>query len=295
MENIETNSLPEFDKLWDYSKPGETETKFREILNQVKKSDNPSYYLQLLTQIGRAQGLQAKFEDAHKTLHEVEANLNEALKLVEIRYLLERGRVFNSSRQADKARPLFIKAWELALECGEESYAIDAAHMMGIIEPPDEQLIWNEKAIDIARKSEDPKAKKWLGSLNNNVAWTYHDKKEYEKALEYFTENVKWHEERKTGQGLIIAKWSVARTFRSLNKINEAIGIHLNLLKEIKEKNLPQDGYIFEELGECYLLKEDSNEARKYFANAYEILSHDIWLKANEAERLERLKTLSEN
>ncbi len=296
MGSTETKELPEFDLLWDYNKPAETEVKFLELLTLAKSCNNLSYYLQLLTQIARTQSLQAKFTEAHKILDEVESSLETTpIKLVEIRYLLERGRTFNSAKQAEKARPLFIKAWESALESAEENYAIDAAHMMGIITSSEEQLIWNEKAISLARKSENPKAKKWLGSLNNNVAWTYHDKKEYQKALEYFTENVQWHEERKTGQGLIIAKWSVARTLRSLNKIDDALEIHLNLLKEIEEKKLEQDGYIFEELGECYLLKNENSEAKKYFASAYKLLSQDIWLKQDEPDRLERLNKLGSN
>jgi hypothetical protein len=41
------------------------------------------------------------------------------------------------------------------------------------------------------------------------------------------------------------------------------------------------------------LLKEEHEGARKYFRQAYDLLSKDEWLVANEPERLERLKALS--
>src|SRR3954466_12230924 len=61
--------LPDFDKLWDYQHPAETETKFVELLPAAEKSRDVSYLAQLLTQLARAQGLQEKFDEAIKTLN----------------------------------------------------------------------------------------------------------------------------------------------------------------------------------------------------------------------------------
>ena len=52
-------------------------------------------------------------------------------------------------------------------------------------------------------------------------------------------------------------------------------------------------GYTQEELGELYLLKRNKAESKKYFSEAYQILSQDQWLQKNEAERLKRIKKLS--
>ena len=60
-----TENLPDFDSLWDYAQPDQTEIKFRAILLQIPE-DDPAL-LELLTQIARAQGLQHKFEKAHQT------------------------------------------------------------------------------------------------------------------------------------------------------------------------------------------------------------------------------------
>jgi len=75
----EVKSLPDFDALWNYNDPQQTELKFRELLQTAKESNNTSYYAQLLTQIARAEGLQRKFEDAHRTLDNVKAGKRKGL------------------------------------------------------------------------------------------------------------------------------------------------------------------------------------------------------------------------
>jgi len=50
-----------------------------------------------------------------------------------VRYLLERGRTFNSAGEKDRARPLFVQAWEIAGAAGLEGLAVDAAHMVPIV------------------------------------------------------------------------------------------------------------------------------------------------------------------
>jgi len=295
-DNFNTNSagIPDFDKLWDYDNPAETERKFKELIPEIKETNDRSAYLQLLTQTARTLGLQMKFDEAHELLDEVKPLLTDELYVAEIRYLLERGRTFRSSKQVEKSRDLFLKAYELAVKHNEDNYAIDAAHMLGIIEPYKEAQEWNELAIRLTEKTNDERAKKWLGPLYNNTAWNYHDNKEYEKALEIFSKNVNFHTKRQSKQQLIIAKWSVARALRSLERNDEAVEMQLSLLKEIEEKGLEHDGYIYEELAELYLIKEKKDEAKKYFGLAYDLLSKDIWLSANEKDRLERIKSLGE-
>ena len=109
------NPFPNFDAMWDYQNPDVTEVKFKEILPLLKNSAeftyDAEYHAELLTQIARAQGLQGKFAEAHKTLDEAEKLLTEDLKTAKVRYLLERGRVYNSSGFSEKAKPLLSKLY----------------------------------------------------------------------------------------------------------------------------------------------------------------------------------------
>ncbi|MEK7783952.1 MAG: tetratricopeptide repeat protein [Chloroflexota bacterium] len=279
----------DFDDLWDYNDPEATEQKFRGLLPPA--AGDASYHAQLLTQIARAQGLQRKFDEAHRTLDEAQSLLTDDLAQARIRYLLERGRVFNSSKHREQARPLFLEAWELATSAGEDSYAIDAAHMLGIVEQPEQALEWNLKALVLAETTPDERAQNWRGSLYNNIGWTYHDAGNYQKAFDLFERALRWREAQGRLPQIRIAKWCVARALRSLGRLEEALAAQQALLAE-HENAGGKDGYVYEELGECLLALNRQEEARPYFALAYDELSKDPWLADNEPARLERLKQL---
>jgi tetratricopeptide (TPR) repeat protein len=290
----EGESQPEFDALWDYGDPGKTETVFRDLLPEVERSGNRSHHVQLLTQIARALGLQRKFDRAHAMLDSVETMLTDDLQVAKLRYLLERGRVYNSSGKTDESKPYFAEAWDLGRQWGHAYYAVDAAHMMAIVEPPEKQLEWSEKAIAYAESADDERVSYWLGPLYNNTGWTYHDMGDYDRALELFEKSLEWRQAREDEQGTLIAKWTIARTYRSLGRIEEALRMQLDLEREREEKGLAPGGYVSEEIAECLLLLDREAEAKPYFGKAYDILSEDEWLKANEPERLNRLKKMSE-
>lgn len=284
--------LPNFDDLWDYDHPAESEKRFRELLPQAQQSGDVAYHAQLLTQIARAQGLQRRFDDAHRTLDEAQALITNDMTIAPIRCLLERGRVFNSSRQPEQARQFFLDAWERAVAAEADYYAIDAAHMLGIIEPPEQQLEWNQKALQLAEKSVDPRAQRWSGSLYNNIGWMYHDAGQYDRALEMFEKALRLREAQGETRPIRIARWCVGRALRSLNRIDEALKIQESLLAEYHQSG-DTDGYVCEEVGEC-LLALGRADAPKYFALAYTELSKDSWLAENEPARLQRLRVLAQ-
>jgi tetratricopeptide (TPR) repeat protein len=286
--------LPDFDALWNYDQPTETEARLRALVPQARESDNVPYYAELLTQIARTEGLQRKFEEAQATLDVVQTLLANGLtqSRAYVRYLLERGRVLNSSKHPSQARSHFIEAWNLANLLNEDALAVDAAHMVAIVEPPEGQMEWNLKAMALAEKSADPRARKWLGSLYNNLGWTHHDAGRYAEALDLFEKGVQFRAELKQELELRIAKWCVARCLRSLGRVDEALARQQALLAESGSNN---DGYVYEELGECLLASSRTDEARPYFGQAYALLSQDSWLVENEAGRLARLKELSQS
>ena len=290
------NPLPNFDAMWNFQHPDSTEVIFTEMLKGMKGSSESSYdaeyHAELLTQIARTQGLQGKFIQAHATLDSVKSMLNKNMKTAQIRYLLERGRVFNTSGEWEISKPLFFKAFEFGVENNLDIYTLDAAHMMGIVEPPDKQLDWSLKALKIAEETSDTNCKGWLGSLYNNIGWTYHDLKEFDQALSYFQKGYDWRMEVGDKRGARIAKWAFGRCLRSLGENDKALKLQNEIATELEKNNLPNDGYVFEELAELYLLNGDKELANKNFKLAYKELSKDGWLIKNEPERLKRLKEL---
>lgn len=286
---MDTTNNPDVDTLWDYEHPELSESRFRQLLTQI--APESPLYLELLTQIARAQGLQRHFAEAHQTLDTVQQSLPETPSRATVRYLLERGRVFNSSAQLDQAQPLFLQAWELAQSLGEDFYAVDAAHMLGIAEPAERQLAWNLRALQWAEQSSDPRAKRWLGSLYNNIGWTYHTQRQYRNALTSFQQAVAWRAEQGQIREEQIARWCVARTLRSLDRVEEALEIQRTLAAEL-ERTEESDGYVYEELAECLHLLGLPDQARPYFARAYQELSRDLWLCESDPDRIARLKQL---
>lgn len=284
-----SDDAADFDQLWDYNQPAETEQRFRALLPTTTE---PARRAELLTQIARAEGLQRRFEEAHATLDEVQPLLTPDLTRATIRYLLERGRVFNSSRQPEQASPLFRQAWEQARAGGEDFYAIDAAHMLGISEPPERRLDWNLQALRLAETTGEPRARRWQASLYNNIGWTYHDQGRYSEALECFEKALLCRQETGDQPEIRVARWCVARCLRSLGRGAEALAILRELEAEHTASGEP-DGYVYEELAECLAQMHDP-AARSYFALAYDQLSRDPWLAEREPERLERLKVLGD-
>lgn len=289
-----SKSVPDFDRLWDYSQPVESESRLRAVLPQVE--GRPGAHAALLTQIARAQGLQRRFEEAHETLDEAAALLEAAAPegeaaVARVRLLLERGRVRNSAGRPEEAQPLFEEALAAAREAGEDYHAADAAHMLGIVTPPREQLAWHKEALAIAEASDDERARGWLGPLYNNIGWTHHDLGEYEKALHAFQQGLAWREAKGQERETRIARWSVARALRSLGRVEEAHKMQQALLAEHRRLG-EEDGYVYEELAECLREMGRDEEAQAYFAQAYEQLAQDPWLAGQEQDRLQRLRRL---
>ena len=187
-----------------------------------------------------------------------------------------------------------MRAWELARATGQDALALDAAHMLGIVDPPESALQWSLKAIALAEQTSDPRARGWLGPLTNNIGWTYHDAGDYAKALEFFQRGVEFRAQHPEGaRELRIAKWAVARALRSLGRVEEALAAQRALGEEWRQAG-EEGPYVIEELAECLHALGRDEEARPHFCRAHDLLSHDQWLIANEPERLARLKELGQ-
>jgi tetratricopeptide (TPR) repeat protein len=281
----------DFNDLWDYNNPEETENVFRRMLLRAAsgewRSDEPTYLLQLKTQIGRTLGLQSRFEEAHAVLDEVEQEMA-GNDIVEVRYLLERGRAFSSDKRSEEAVSLFLRSFEIGRDIAADFYAVDALHMLGIVaETAEARMDWNLKAIDYAKASNQERANGWLASLYNNTAWGLFDDERYEEALDLFRQAQSLQEALGDERLIGIARWCVAKTLRVMGRVEEGLAILWELEAEGKD-----DGFTEEEIGQCFLALGNKEAARPYFQLAYDLLSQIDWV-AEDTERMERLKSLA--
>ncbi len=275
----------DLDSFWEYSDPAASEARFRKLLPEVRGDDR----LEVLTQIARTHSLRRDFVQAHQLLDQVEAQLHSAGSAPRVRYLLERGRTFNSSGDKTRAKPLFVQAWEIATADRLEGLAVDAAHMVPVVVGGAEGAEWTRRGVELARRSADAKARALLPALLNNHAWNLHDDSRFAEALPVFKEaETAWLATGKQPQGRI-ARWSVARCLRSLKRYDDALQIQLALEQEWTAAGRA-DGYVFEELAELYELLSQPGQAKRYFRRAADELGKDAWFVKNESTRLARLR-----
>ena len=145
--------------------------------------------------------------------------------------------------------------------------------------------------MQLARTSPDPRARRWVGSLANNMGWARHEAGDYDEALALFQVALEERRREGTANQVRIARWCVARCLRSLGRVEEALAEQQALAAELETEG-EVDGYVDEELAECLLALGRGDDARAHFSRAYAELSGDAGLRATEPERLERLRSL---
>jgi len=255
--------------LWNYSDPEASEQRFRQALAGAAGDD----VLVLRTQLARTYGLRRNFAEARRILAEVQDAIPRASPEAQVRYDLELGRTYASAAHRpeeetpdakERARSLYTAAFERARDARLDALAIDALHMMVTVDTePNDQLKWALKALAYMENSSQPDAKKWEGSLRNNVGYANHLLGNYEEALAQYRLSLAAHERGGRPANVRIAHWMIARTLRAQGKLQEAIDIQLRLEREWSEAGQP-DPYVYEELEQLYRATGNAARADEY-------------------------------
>ena len=275
---------------WNFDDPAASEAAFRKVLDAVAAGDDA---LTLQTQIARTYSLRSRFDEAHALLDTIEPQLATAGAEPRVRYLLERGRTYRSSKAPERARPLFVEAAERSRAAGLDALEVDALHMIALVEKePEAQMAWNHKALAVASASADPIARNWDASLANNIGMTLHDTSRHDEALASFQTALAARERVGKPGPIRVARWMIAWTLRSLHRHDEALAILRRLEADTAAAGEP-DGYVFEEIAENLLAQQDAVAAKPYFAKAWQLLSAGTSLDRPDETHLARLERLS--
>jgi tetratricopeptide (TPR) repeat protein len=191
------------DHLWDFENPAQSEERIRAACA------DPSYdadeRAELATQLGRAIGLQGRYEEADALLDSIDGDE----PTVAVRVLLERGRLLNSGGHAQMAVPLFEQAAELADHLSEEFLAVDALHMLAIADSAHTE-IWTRSALEYASTVHDLRTKRWMVALHNNLGRTLHEAGRCAEAMVEFQLAEQWAERVGTPQQQEAARSALA-------------------------------------------------------------------------------------
>jgi tetratricopeptide (TPR) repeat protein len=239
--------------LWDFSDPVLSEQRLRVLLDTVSGDDA----LIVQTQIARSFGLRQDFVQAQQLLRQIELALPQAGTEVQVRHALEYGRTLSSATHDPQtqtetvkatARSAYMQAFTIARAEQLDDLAIDALHMLAFVDSdPADQLKWGLQALAVAEQSSQLSAKRWEGSLRNNIGYALHQLGRFAEALEQFQQAVTFRERNGTTEQIRVAYWMVAWTLRALNRNDEALAIQVQLKEECEAAGTP-DPYVLEEI-----------------------------------------------
>lgn len=253
--------------LWDYGDPELSEQRFLEAMAGA----SPTERLVLQTQIARTYGLRQEFDRARELLGEV-PNHAETAPEVEARYHLEMGRTYcsatHSGELSPEAKELARRHYGLAFEAAERGaldyLAIDALHMMTFVDSdPEDQIAWNLKAIAFMDRSSQSDAKRWEGSLRNNLGYALHLCGRYEEAISAFSKALEFRRSSGERTSVWIARWMIAWTRRAMGDIHGALREQLEMESERAADGEPSP-YVFQELEILYRELGNVQKANEY-------------------------------
>lgn len=243
----------DLDAMWDFHNPAISEQKFRRALPAA----TPDEKIILQTQIARTYGLRRDFGKAREVLESVATDQGAASPEARARYHLELGRTYVSAAHPEAsrtpenreiARRSYLEAFAIAERARLDHLAVDALHMMPFVDSdPAQQLRWNQRALAYVQKSEQPGAKRWEGSLRNNIGYALHRKGDYDAALREFRLSRTAFDSIGRTKEVRIADWMIAWTLRAQKKHKEALAMQLALERALDAAG-ETDPYVYEEI-----------------------------------------------
>lgn len=251
-----------------------------------RETDDPGRS-EVLTQLARVETLRGDFGAAARKLTDAEQLAGSSV-VARARIDLESGRSLRSSGEPGAAFPLFVSAYELAVESGYPFIAADAAHMAALVDP-DGAEPWTRRGIEVAER--EPTASYWLGPLYNNVGWSRLDAGDAVGAHDAFEKALAARErEPQRQEEIAVARYAVARSLRALGRAAEAAGQAERAVVWADGDRKP-DGWFHEELAEDYAALGRTEDARRHARLAIPLL--DAADPSFEGERAERLAELA--
>ncbi|HEY2310534.1 MAG TPA: hypothetical protein VGH46_05410 [Gaiellaceae bacterium] len=262
--------------MWDFDDLDATEGRFRA---QLEREATDGGRAEVLTQLARVEGLRGRFEECDGLLDDAEA-----LGGAEARVFLERGRRERSSGQPGAGLTQFEHAFERAQADGEAVIAVDAAHMLAIV---DDSEAWTARAVEIAAQSHDQGVRYWLGPLYNNLGWSRFDAGDATGALAAFELALAAREQDDSRpHDIEIARYAVGKALRALGRADEAAATHEQCVAWADEAGV-DDTYFHEELAEDYAVLGRDAEAQEQAREALAVAAE------GDSQRLQRLRELA--
>lgn len=175
--------------------------------------------VEALAQVARSHLIQGKKEQGRPWLEKAKARASKEMPMGWSRYLGVRGRFEWKDDKLEEATATFKEMYQYCLDYNLHSRAVDAAHMVAITAPHEEQVVWGKKGIEAA---EAGNLEGWLGPLWNNLGWTWEEMGRYRESLDALKKARGYHWKLGTEKNKLVADWSVGHAYRQLGQLDEA-------------------------------------------------------------------------
>lgn len=252
--------------LWNFADPSLSEQRFRSALAMAQGDD----VLILHTQIARTHTLRRNFAQAREQLAALQPQLASAGAEARVRHALEWGRCFASGTHrpeelTEDARTQARQAWQRALDtakgAGLDGLAVDAIHMFAFVDTtPAQQQHWAEQALAVVLASQQPAAQRWQASIRNNLGLALEKQGRHAEALPQYQQALALRRQMGNAQNTLVGGYMVARSLRLLGRIDEALAMQQQLLRD-SEALGAVDPYVLDELALLYKASGDTAQA----------------------------------
>ncbi|TDQ03471.1 hypothetical protein AXZ95_1761 [Leifsonia sp. 115AMFTsu3.1] len=215
----------ELDALW---LPGDPIASAERLAAAAAEPDRSEVVrAELQTQRARALGLQGRFDEAEALLESLEP----ASGVLEVRVLLERGRLRSAAGLAGEAVPVLEAALRTARRDGDVALAVESALALADADRP-HTLQWIDEGLSDLSATGDPRTLRWGVVLHELRGWALLREGDAAAALVSFENAVEHAEAYGTLDQQFAAQWAFARGLREAGRTAEAREIQRRLASE---------------------------------------------------------------
>jgi len=247
---------------FNYDDPKGTESRLTAFAREAQAQGNVAFFVEILTQVARAQALQGHLDEAARTLDQAAALSTEAAR-PRVRLLIERGRLLRRQGRQQEARVNFEKAYDIAVAAQQPGLAADSAHMMALILPLREAQTWTDRGMVLAEQSSDPTVRHWVGVLMNNWGERLDEQNDHEGAALAFARALAARRLENDPSVSRESEFALAVQLRKLGLAAQALAIQDRLLQEATAGKEPVGDILIERVENLRAMnrKDDARRA----------------------------------
>lgn len=211
--------LQQGDALFQQRKYAEAQTLYQQAVEAARAAKNSEVLAESLAQAARCCLIQEQKEAGRPWLEQARAAAGEDRPLGWSRYLGVRGRFEWKDGKLAEATATFTAMYDYCRAHKLHDRAVDAAHMVALTAPPDQQIVWAHKGIEAATEAGQDG---WLGPLWNNLGATLEDLGKFPESLAAYEQARHYHWKVGDEQAKLIADWAVGHAHRLNGNLDRA-------------------------------------------------------------------------